>query len=288
MDAAGRTPELDLSSMRTIPICDDDLARLAAREHVLRFLAVVASDPTSERFAGVLSADPQLVLAGARTIAEDEGARPAELAPGEELPERLDLAPIVAALRAPRQQLVDDHTRVFGLVVSKECPPYEVQYCPQTFSVFRSQQMADIAGFYRAFGVETGRDVPERVDHIACELEFLAWLVAKERHARGRLDRDGEEWGERAAICRNAQRDFLTEHFAWWVPTFARALADRAGSLDPPAPLYTALAHALASLVPAERAMLDVEPPHELALPRPEEERGVAEGCTSCTPGGDS
>ncbi len=284
MDAAGRTPELDLSSMQTIPICDDDLARLAAREHVLRFLAVVASDPTSARFIGILRADPQLALAGARYIAEDPGSRPAELAPGEDPPERLDLAPIVAALRAPRQRLVDDHTRVFGLVVSKECPPYEVQYCPQTFAVFRSQQMADIAGFYRAFGVETGRDVPERVDHIASELEFLAWLVAKERHALGR---EGEEWRERAAICRDAQRDFLAEHLAWWVPTFARALADHAGLLDPPAPLYTALAHALASLVPAERALLDVEPPRELASPRPEAESGVAEGCTSCTSTGD-
>ena len=179
---------------------------------------------------------------------------------------------------------MEDHTRVFGLVVSTECPPYEVQYCPQTFSVYRSQRMADIAGFYRAFGVTTGRDAPERVDHLACELEFLAWLVAKERHARGQ---NGEVWAERAATCRDAQRDFLTEHVAWWVPTFAQALGERARSLDPSPALQAALAPALAALVPAERAVLDVEPPSELARPGPDQDEGE-NGCAGCLSSNDS
>ena len=163
---------------------DHEIARLSAREHVLRFLSLAASDPAARRFEDFLDPDFQdLACAAARHLAADQASQPAQLAPGEVSPENLDLAPLVEAANVPRPQLVEDYTQVFGLVVSKECPPYEVQYCPQTFSVFRSQHLADIAGFYHAFGVAPGRDAPERVDHLACELEFLAWLVAKERHA---------------------------------------------------------------------------------------------------------
>ena len=182
-------------------------------------------------------------------------------------------------MQASREDLERDHVRVFGLVVSKECPPYEVQYCPQTFSVYRSQQLADIAGFYRAFGVEVGRDAPERVDHLACELEFQAWLVAKQRHA---LSRSGEEWIERAALCREAQATFVEEHLAWWIPAFARALARRSESLDPVPRMHLALARALASFVPLERAALGVAPPRILARPRADRDES-ADACSDCS-----
>ncbi|MCA8979429.1 MAG: molecular chaperone TorD family protein [Planctomycetes bacterium] len=262
-----------------VPTAEPDMARLAARELVLRFLALAASDPASQRFDKLF--DPgfqELAAAAAEHLANDPATRPAELAPGEAAPEALDLCPLIAALEAPRERLQDDHTRVFGLVVSKHCPPYEVQYCPQTFSIYRSQRMADVAGYYRAFGVEPGRDVPERADHVACELEFLAWAAAKERHARAQ---PGAEWAERAAVCRDAQRDFVGEHLAWWIPAFARALWDRAQALAPPAPLHAAFAQALASLVPVERAVLGVDPPDELAEPRPDAEP-EGDGCAGC------
>ncbi|MAF66948.1 MAG: hypothetical protein CMJ84_14995 [Planctomycetes bacterium] len=264
------------------PMVEADLARLSARGIVLRFLALAASDPTSERFARVFDADfSELAAAAARHLATDPATNQVDLAPGEVSPERFDVEPIVEALRAPHEKLVDEHTRVFGLVVSKECPPHEVQYCPQTFSIYRSQRMADIAGFYRAFGVEPGRDVPERVDHVACELEFLAWLVAKEHYAHSQQDEGEEEWAERAAISRDAQRDFVAKHLAWWVPAFAHALGKRAEALDPPSPLHIGLARALACLIPAERAVLGVEPPDELALAKPDEEGSESE-CSGC------
>ncbi|MAB80837.1 MAG: hypothetical protein CMJ89_15925 [Planctomycetes bacterium] len=264
-------------------IVDSLVTQLAAREYVLRLLSLSTSDPASQRFARVFDAGFQeLACAAASHLAKDLAARPTELASGEEPPEALDLSAIVEALHEPRERLVEDHTRVFSLVVSKECPPYEVEYCPQTFSVYRSQRMADIAGFYHAFGVEPGRDVPERVDHIACELEFLAWLVAKERHAR---TREGESWAEYAQVCRDAQRDFLSGHVAWWVPAFARALRARAHSLDPAPSLPMAVASALASLVPAERFVLGVEPPDELARPSTAEDLGQGSCESRCSKG---
>ena len=258
---------------------DHEIARLSAREHVLRFLSLAASDPAARRFEDFLDPDFQdLACAAARHLAADQASQPAQLAPGEVSPENLDLAPLVEAANVPRPQLVEDYTQVFGLVVSKECPPYEVQYCPQTFSVFRSQHLADIAGFYHAFGVAPGRDAPEREDHLACELEFLAWLVAKERHA---LAGEGDDWAERVATCRDAQRSFVTEHVAWWVPAFARALRERADSLTPPAAFQAAFSDALAAFIPVERAALDVPPPQILAEPRPDDEQ-AGEGCAGC------
>jgi TorA maturation chaperone TorD len=261
---------------------DAPLAQLAAREHVLRLLSLAASDPAAERFA---HADDErltdLACSAARYLAEDPGAAPDELAPGETPPSDFDLGSLMEALRAPRARLEEDHARVFGLVVSKECPPYEVQYCPQTFSVYRSQRLADVAGFYHAFGVEPGRDAPERADHIASELEFLAWLVSKERHARSQ---EGDEWTERARICRDAQRDFVTEHMAWWVPAFAQALAERARSLDPRPALHEALAEALAAFVPVERAILGVGPPDVLARPQLDQDESE-DGCGGCSGG---
>jgi len=142
---------------------DTDVVRLAARQHVLSFLALAASDPASKRFTRILDARFQeLACAAARHLAQDPDTRQAQLAPGEESPQGLDLAALVEALQQPRQRLIDDHTLVFGLVVSKECPPYEVQYCPQTFSIYRSQRLADIAGFYRAFGLAPGRGARAR------------------------------------------------------------------------------------------------------------------------------
>ncbi|MDR4472503.1 MAG: molecular chaperone TorD family protein [Nitrospira sp.] len=35
--------------------------------------------------------------------------------------------------------------------------------------------MGDIAGFYKAFGVELSKDVHERLDHLSVELEIHAF-----------------------------------------------------------------------------------------------------------------
>ena len=247
---------------------------------MLRLLSLAASDPASERFARADDEEFLRERAPPRYLAEASEAIPDELAPGEVAPTELDLAPLA---RGPacvaRQSGRGPRSRVRPGRVSKECPPYEVQYCPQTFSIYRSQRMADIAGFYRAFGVEPGRDAPERPDHIACELEFLAWLVAKERHA---LAQEGDLWIDRARTCRDAQRNFVAEHLAWWVPAFAHALGDRARSLEPRSLLHEALAKALSAFVPVERALLGIDPPDELACPQSDEEKS-GDDCAGCS-----
>jgi len=89
---------------------------------------------------------------------------------------------------------------------------------PPQLELTRTFEMADVAGFYKAFGVEVGPG-GERVDHIATELEFMNLLAVKESIA---LQQEGE--GEHAQICRDASRSFLRDHLGRWVRPFAEKL----------------------------------------------------------------
>jgi TorA maturation chaperone TorD len=194
-----------------------------------------------------------------------------------ELPaEALDLADIVAELDRPPDELCAEYDRVFGLVYARECPPYETEYCPTSEPFYRAQQMADVAGFYRAFGLTGAEARPERPDHLANELEFMAVLFLKNRLA---LDEALPEAAEHIAVCDNAQADFFREHLAWWVPSFAAGLRRKAGD-----GLYAALGRVLAAFLPAERSRFGVKAPQAPVRPalieRPEEDAGCA-GCAA-------
>jgi TorA maturation chaperone TorD len=110
--------------------------------------------------------------------------------------------------------LQSQHRQVFGLTGSM-C--YESEYgLPHEFR--QSQELADISGFYRAFGFNSGGRSRERPDHLAVELEFMYVLCLKEAYALSMsLSTD-------AQICRDAQRSFLNDHLAAWVGLFAQAL----------------------------------------------------------------
>ncbi len=111
-----------------------------------------------------------------------------------------------------------EHRHAFGLVGSL-C--YETELgLPHEYR--QSQEMADIAGFYRAFGFNIGGKVRERPDHISAELEFMHVLALKEAYA---AERDVLEHVE---ICIDAQRKFLQEHLGKWVGLLAESLAQSA------------------------------------------------------------
>jgi TorA maturation chaperone TorD len=113
-------------------------------------------------------------------------------------------------------------------------------------ALVRTFELADVAGFYRAFGVEL-RPGTERPDHLGAELEFMQLLAAKEALALG-----DEGDGERAELCREAARAFLRDHLGRWVKAFADAVEAGAGE-----PFYRAAARLLASFVAHEVARLD-------------------------------
>jgi len=106
------------------------------------------------------------------------------------------------------------HSRLFGHTARGQICPYESEYGHE--GLFQQpRQLAEIMGFYEAFGLTTRNEERERPDHISCELEFLDFLSRKEALAL--------EMGDDASLeeTRKAARLFLRDH----VGRFGRALA---------------------------------------------------------------
>ena len=141
-----------------------------------------------------------------------------------------------------------EHRRVFSNVITLDCPPYETLFGND--HIFgQSQVMGDIAGFYKAFGVELSRDIHERMDHLSVELEFMHFLAYKESYARCH---DG---ADKVDIVVEAQKKFLKNHIGRWVPMFSRMLAKKAD-----AGLYRIMADFSSDWIEFDSAFLGVTP----------------------------
>lgn len=129
-----------------------------------------------------------------------------------------------------------EHARLFGHSVRGSCPPYELEY-GRSEIIQQTAELADISGFYNAFGLDLRETAFERGDHIAVECEFLSVLCAKQAWGL----RQGQV--EMAETCLDAQRLFLRDHLARWSPAFAHrvAMADADGFYGRVASLTLAL-----------------------------------------------
>lgn len=141
-----------------------------------------------------------------------------------------NLRPLFAD-RPPFDDVLDARNRLLGHTVRSACPPYELEY-GQAEVFQQSQRLADIAGFYAAFGFETAGLIAERPDHIVAQWEFLFVLAVREAQALG------EARLEDAASCHSAQRSFLKDHAASWMPAFF----ERIRRAEPP-PFFLAAAN---------------------------------------------
>lgn len=233
-----------------------------ACETLYRFLAACLSDPHSAAWPVMFDRVAQKLARDATASLREEFVdRTVALGFGELSPDELDIGPLLDELEQPPEALRDEFVRVFGLAMCRECPPYETEYQPTEEPFFRAQQLADIAGFYRAFGLDPARDPRERPDHVALELEFAAFLLTKSR-----LVTDDEQ----AAVCREARKSFVRDHLAWWVPSFSLALRRKA-EFGP----YAALGRLVGAFLPIERTRLEIDAPktplQASAPPEPEE-----------------
>ena len=144
--------------------------------------------------------------------------------------------------------LQSEHRRVFSNVITLDCPPYETLFGND--HVFaQSQVMGDIAGFYRAFGVELSKDIHERLDHLSVEFEFMHFLAYKESYSRCH---DG---ADKTQIVLDAQKKFVKNHIGRWVPLFCRMLVKKAES-----GFYKHVADVMAEWMDFEAAFLGVIP----------------------------
>jgi nitrate reductase delta subunit len=139
-----------------------------------------------------------------------------------------NLRPLFAD-RPPFGDVLDARNRLLGHTVRSACPPYELEY-GQAEVFQQSQRLADIAGFYAAFGFETAGLVAERPDHVVAQWEFLFVLALREAQALA------DDRLEDAASCHTAQRLFLKDHAATWMPAFF----ERIRRAEPPAFFLTA------------------------------------------------
>lgn len=133
------------------------------------------------------------------------------------------LRPAVAALtrHAPLSfsRLRRAYARLFGHTLRGHLCPYGCEY-GEGAPLQQAQELADLAGFYLAFGLRLAPGAAERPDHVACQMEFLRFLFLKEAHARGRGD------AEMLEVTRQAQRAFLRRHLGRFGCAFAASLEE--------------------------------------------------------------
>lgn len=233
-----------------------------ARALLHQFLARAFADPTAESWVWLTNADTHVAVhAAVRTLTPGS--------PGLE-----DSATtLISRLRsADFEAFQTAGVTAFGHAARGDCPLNEIEYGDLNADpLFQPHRLADLAAFYRAFGLEVADGAAERPDHIGMELEFMSVIAAKEAYAHAHGFDD-----ERCALCREAQKKFLREHLGRWVPGFARRLARAAtdGTL-------AALAEFTRNFVTAECARFGVTAGSDDLLLRPVDE--VADSlCASC------
>jgi putative dimethyl sulfoxide reductase chaperone len=102
--------------------------------------------------------------------------------------------------------LAAEHNHLFEH--SSVSSPYETEYEPDPFA--KARQLADIAGFYTAFGMSVSTTRPTLQDFLGTELEFMAYLTRKEAYAAAR------NWRHRRRLTLDAERSFLHDHLGRW------------------------------------------------------------------------
>ena len=206
--------------MNNFQIQETDLA--LCRSAIYEALALGFRPPTSETFERLIAADQNSALAQIATMLEASGSNG----------KTTNIASHVRQLHqaADLEILEKAYRDLFGFTAHPKVPPYETEYGEE--ALFQQpQELGDLSGFYSAFGLKL--NTFERVDHIGCECEFLAFLTRKEAYALEQSD------VEMLEATRGAQRLFLKDHLARFVPAFVKTLSrenpegfyDRLGNL---------------------------------------------------------
>lgn len=126
---------------------------------------------------------------------------------------------------------------------------YETEY-GRMAGMGKGNDLADIAGFYQAFGLTVdAENVHEVVDHVSAELEFYAMLLLKQAY----LDEHGDSDG--SAIVEDARKKFLSDHLGRFVSAIARRESVKNNAV------YGAVFEWASGIVTEECSRLGVTPP---------------------------
>ena len=174
-----------------------DLTALAQADLLLlaaRLLTPPAAESATRLNAAAPATRGQNVPAMAEEIDSTEGwalATQAGIGAGQAVVRSLD-----EITSTPAESLLAEHCRLFE--AAGKCPPNETVYVRRD----KGAILADLCGFYRAFGFDHDPTSGEKADHVACELEFMALLIVM------RVRATMEDEGEKAAICADALAAF--------------------------------------------------------------------------------
>jgi len=229
---------------------------------VYRFLAAGFEYPSEETWNWLTSPETQLALQASLTGMR---ADPATAIVRSSVN-------VITHLRADRlDEFIDGYLSAFGHAARGPCPMNEIEYGDlKADPLFQPHRLADLAAFYRAFGLEVGGDGAERQDHLSIELEFMSVLAGKKAFAiEHQLD-------DEIALCQDAERKFLREHLGRWLP----ACIWRLSKSLPDGPL-AALARFVREFVAADCLRLCIKPGSEDLMLRPVDEAGESL-CSSC------
>ena len=155
--------------------------RAFARANLYRFLSLAFAYPTQDLHRELVAASEAAVAASACLSASLE-------APVQAVAERLSTL--------DRPALASSYRKIFTFSASPDCPLNESAYSAK--HIYQEvEDLADIAGFYTAFGLEIAG---ERPDELAAELEFCALLSLKEGlRAKALTTRTGQRLPRRPA-----------------------------------------------------------------------------------------
>lgn len=206
-------------------------------------------------------------------IREQEQAVPEALAVLADSSDSLLPGRFCELLRVAKETTADaleqEYVSFFSHAVQGRCPLYETEYSESDERLQQPHELSDLSAFYHAFGLQLGGGIHERVDFIAVECEFAAFLCCKQAYAEEHGD------SELAEITLNAGRKFLHDHLGRWVPAFSLRIIKQ--SQDS---FYDSLAQFTLAFVTDDCKRLGVTPGVEhlkLRLPLSEED-----ACMNC------
>ncbi len=213
--------------MATATACRSPIEALAVRAAGYSLLAHVFAYPDAERIEAIREAGAEFAALGIQSPLSGLAQMALAATPGE---------------------LEREYIRLCSLSSSPDCPGFETAYFSSD-AIQQTTRMADISGFYRAFGVDaTSGGV--RPDDLPVELEFMSFLCQKEAYATEHLG------APRVKQAARAQRMFLGEHLGRWAAPYGRRIAARAV----PGHFYHVAGLALADWIAGECAQLRVRP----------------------------
>ncbi|MCH8289459.1 MAG: molecular chaperone TorD family protein, partial [Candidatus Marinimicrobia bacterium] len=180
---------------------NNDAAIALCRSGIYEALTLGFRPPVKETFRRLISKERNSMLAKLVSIIDEDLVD--------------DVSKLAVEMNAKMEdKLKRKYDNLFGHSARSSVPPYETEFGDK--NLFQQpHQLADISGFLIAFGLELNVAKHERIDHVACELEFMCFLTRKEAYAIQ---------NKKSAMLKEtlkAERSFLKDHLARFTPTFS-------------------------------------------------------------------